>query len=640
MKNLNLGTKLITIGAVILLIPIITIGFFAVIQAGEGLRGLEYEQLESRSHELAMGIENVFHSELKLITEISSGNETIRALEGLRDGESGSAAAILSSLSRGLERFASIEGLGDDYQVIVVLDPAGTVVAASAAGYIGVGIPERKYFQDAIAGRRNVGIPGLNKVSGEPFVPLASPVYSDDGTIVGAVAGVMDLGFMSELILDATIGETGYAFVVGADGMIIAHPNQELIFQLNIREISGMEEISRELLADRAGVTGYVYEGEPKTAGFSPIGETGWGVVLSLPDSEFMAAIYAVRNFVFIIGAVAFLLSMGAFALFARSVTRPLAEAVTFAGVVSEGDLSVSTGIDRGDEVGKLADALDSMVSRLKAVVTDVKSASGQVSSGSQQMSSAAEQMSQGATEQASSVEEISASMEEMSSNITQNADNALQTEKIAQAVAEKAEISGKAVLEAVEAMRRIVEKTGIIGDIARQTNMLSLNASIEAARAGEHGKGFAVVASEVGKLASRSREAASEIGSESTSTMEVAERARKNLEELLPEIRRTVDLVLEISASSNEQRSGAEQINGALSQLDSVIQQNASASEQIASIAEELAAQAEQLDSTVAFFNIGEGYRQQDWSDNADARSQTETAERPALPATTEEND
>jgi methyl-accepting chemotaxis protein len=195
--------------------------------------------------------------------------------------------------------------------------------------------------------------------------------------------------------------------------------------------------------------------------------------------------------------------------------------------------------------------------------------------------------------------------MEEMGSNISQNSDNASQTEKIALKAAGNAEEGGKAVSETVEAMREIAEKITIIEEIARQTNLLALNAAIEAARAGEHGKGFAVVASEVRKLAERSQKAAGEISELSQSSVDVAERAGEMIAGIIPDIRRTAELVQEINAASTEQDAGADQINNALAQLDQVVQQNASSSEEMASMAEELSSQAVQLQETVSFFQI-----------------------------------
>jgi methyl-accepting chemotaxis protein len=135
----------------------------------------------------------------------------------------------------------------------------------------------------------------------------------------------------------------------------------------------------------------------------------------------------------------------------------------------------------------------------------------------------------------------------------------------------------------------------------------LALNAAIEAARAGEHGKGFAVVAAEVRKLAERSQTAAGEISDLSTSSVGVAETAGEMLNNLVPDIQKTSELVQEISAASAEQNAGVEQINRALQQLDSVIQQNASASEEMASTSQELSSQSVQLQETISYFRVGD---------------------------------
>jgi methyl-accepting chemotaxis protein len=270
---------------------------------------------------------------------------------------------------------------------------------------------------------------------------------------------------------------------------------------------------------------------------------------------------------------------------------------------VAQGNLMVE--LRKRSEKDELMESLANMVDKLKEVVTEVQSAADNVATGGQEMSATAQQMSQGATEQAASAEEISSSMEQMASNIRQNTDNAMQTEKIAVKSASDAREGGKAVTETVSAMKEIATKISIIEEIARQTNLLALNAAIEAARAGEHGKGFAVVASEVRKLAERSQSAAGEISKLSTSSVAIAEQAGDMLNKMLPDIQKTAELVQEISASSKEQDTGAEQINKAIQQLDQVIQQNAGSAEEMASTTEELSSQAEQLKATIAFFTL-----------------------------------
>ncbi|QIO35906.1 HAMP domain-containing methyl-accepting chemotaxis protein [Bradyrhizobium sp. 1(2017)] len=350
-----------------------------------------------------------------------------------------------------------------------------------------------------------------------------------------------------------------------------------------------------------------------------------------------------------IIGAL--LIAVASATWIALNISRGLGRAVGLANAVAVGNLSQKIDVSSNDEVGDLVAslnamtanlnatagvaneiangnlmvevkplsdkdtlglALERMVEKLQQIVTEALTAAQNVSAGSQELSASAEQLSQGATEQASSAEEASSSMEEMASNVKQNADNANQTEKIAAQSAKDAEASGAAVGRAVNAMQTIAEKITIVQEIARQTDLLALNAAVEAARAGEHGKGFAVVASEVRKLAERSQAAAAEIGTLSADTVKVAQEAGAMLSKLVPDIKKTAELVEEITAACREQDVGSAQINQAIQQLDKVGQQNASASEQVSSTSEELASQAEQLQSTIAYFRIEPGAKSQ----------------------------
>ncbi|MGE4505833.1 MAG: methyl-accepting chemotaxis protein [Desulfovibrionaceae bacterium] len=327
------------------------------------------------------------------------------------------------------------------------------------------------------------------------------------------------------------------------------------------------------------------------------------------------------------IACFSLLLGIAASVGITRAITRPVRAGVGFAQAMAGGDLSSDLDIDQRDEVGVLARALNEMVSKLRRVVDEVQMATENVSSGSEELSATAESLSQGATEQAASVEEVSASVEELTASIEQSASNAATTSDIARSSAERAELGGRAVNDTVAAMRSIAEKIGVIEEIARQTNLLALNAAIEAARAGEHGKGFAVVAAEVRKLAERSGLAAVEISKLSTSSVDAAENAGKMLSDMLPDIRRTAELVEEIAALSNEQNTGAQQINKAIQQLDQVVQMNASASEEMASTAEELSSQAMQLQEVMGFFQVGGAGR-------PGAARTARSAPRPGLPA------
>lgn len=289
------------------------------------------------------------------------------------------------------------------------------------------------------------------------------------------------------------------------------------------------------------------------------------------------------------------------------TISRGLTRALSLSERVARGDLSHTEPLNGNDEITDLLRALNAMVDRLRLVVSDVAASSRNVAAGAEEMSTTAEELSRGASEQAGSTLEASSSMEEMTANIRQAAQAASDTEAKARKAAADARDSGTTVIEAVDAVRTISEKIGVVQEIARQTDLLALNAAVEAARAGEHGRGFAVVAAEVRKLAERSQTAASEISVLSDSTLRSAQAAGGKLQNLVPDIEETARLVLDISTAAQEQSAGASQVNTAIQQLDRITQVNSSASEQLSSTAGQLASQAEQLQDAIAFFQVSD---------------------------------
>jgi methyl-accepting chemotaxis protein len=288
---------------------------------------------------------------------------------------------------------------------------------------------------------------------------------------------------------------------------------------------------------------------------------------------------------------------------------------------MSRGDLTERITKDYPGTFGQLKDDANSTVEKLMAIIYQVKNSTEMITVSAKEIAGGNSDLSQRTEEQASNLEETASSMEELTATVKQNAENARHANQLSMSASDIAVKGGKAVGDVVQTMtsisassRKIIDIISVIENIAFQTNILALNAAVEAARAGEQGRGFAVVAAEVRSLAQRSAAAAKEIAALIDASVDKvdtgsrqADQAGATMNEIVIAVKRVTDIMAEISAASNEQSAGIEQVNHAITQMDNVTQQNAALVEEAAAAAESMQEQAASLDEAMSAFKLQE---------------------------------
>ena len=510
-----------------------------------------------------------------------------------------------------------------------LLDASGNTIysaSGSTANYA-----DRIYFQQAVQGKEFISDPIISKVDGSMIMVIAVPVKNAAGSIIGVLCTVKDATALSSSIADISYGETGYAFIVGQSGAIIAHPNTDkVIAQENVltsedSSLSQLAALVQKMTSGESGYGQYSYSGTTSIMGYAPLHNVSWSLAITAPKTEVFASIYALEKILILVGIFAVILGVGVAYYIANSVVKPIKISAGYALTMAEGDFTADISeemIKRKDEIGSLAKAFLKMSNGLDRALSNIKTAAEQVSAGAHQVSDSSISLSQGATEQASSIEELSASIEEIAAQTKQNADNARQANELSVQTKQNADAGSSQMQQMLGAMEDINTSSNniykiikVIEDIAFQTNILALNAAVEAARAGQHGKGFAVVAEEVRNLAARSSKAAQEttdmIQDSITKVEEgskIAESTSSALNEIVEQIDRVAALVEDIANASNEQSIGISQINEGIMQISSVVESNSAVAEESAASSEELAGQAQLLNEQVEQFTLRDG--------------------------------
>lgn len=624
------------------------------------------EQLDLQSESAANQLAGFFEK-YERQTETLAVNPQIRAVMQ----ETGAGDDILKASDMGdVEKYlVSTAGADTENLMAAWIADLDASVITQSDGYTsedGWDITGRAWYSCIENGKTVLTEPYVDSSTGKLILSAASPVYDENGTVLGAAGLDISLDHVTEVLSGYTIGNKGYVWLVSANGTIIYNPNADLI-QKNITEVNISQNVIDAIQNQTSEFLKYSADGTSKYGSVKLAGQTGYIVVSNMPFLEFYQNLIITIIVFVIIFALGILMVMRSIVKSAQALTRPIEELNVTAQKLAEGDLDVSLDVTADNEIGELSDSIGATVKRLKEyiaylneasfalnqisdgklnielkqayvgefqqlknallnistsmneIMKNISESSQMVSSSANDLAKASQGLAEGSGTQAAAVEELVATATSVTEQVEENKQDALNSAQETEHVTGMMEQSQEKMQEMMQAVKKIHETSeqvvGIIAtieEIADQTNLLSLNASIEAARAGEAGKGFAVVADEIGKLALESSKAANMTRDLIGISMDeigkgnsIAGEVMTSLEQAVSAVGNVNGMIRKTAENATDQAQNMEQIKEGIEEISMSVQDNSAISEESSATSEELASQATLLNELVQKFEL-----------------------------------